>query len=83
MINFIQALFSDDSKPDIGAVCTMLTTLSVLLWVSHVVWHTHSIPDLTGPATFVGVGAASHYGVNKVNDVVSAWKKPSLTKVPE
>lgn len=75
MLEFTKGLFSDEGKPDIGPVCTFLSTAAVIGWITHIVWRTHAIPDLTGPGIFMGASASLHAGVNKINDIVTAFKQ--------
>ena len=74
---FIKEALSDDGKADVGKICSVLITISVLTWVFLFLLKHWALPDLTGPATFMGIGTASHYGINKVNDIVAAYKNPA------
>jgi len=52
-----------------GAVVT-----ATLTWVSSVVWRTHGIPDLSGPAIFIGAAAGGHYAINQASGIVDAFR---------
>jgi hypothetical protein len=43
----------------------------VLMWVTFIVFKTHTMPDLAGPTLFMTGGAGATYGANKVTTAVS------------
>lgn len=72
---FLQSVFSeDDGQGSYSRVASGAIVVATLAWVSHVVWKTGALPDLTGPATFICLAAGSHYGINKASDIISAFK---------
>ena len=75
-LTFLKGVFSEsDGTPSYGRLSSGAITLFTCAWVTHVVLKTHAIPDLGGPAMFVGVGSGAQYGVNKVVTAFSG--KPS------
>jgi hypothetical protein len=72
--SYLKGFFCDNDKPDIGKVGAFIIIVSCMWWVFHVVWHTGAIPDLTGISALIGVGSGLPYAINRVDDVVAAWK---------
>lgn len=71
---FVRSVFSEGGEGSYSRVAAGAIVVATVAWVSHVVWHTHAIPDLTGPSAFLTVGAGTHYGLNKASDIISAIK---------
>ena len=74
MLAFLKSVFSEDGQGSYSRIASAVITLTVLSWVTHVVWRTHVVPDLTGALAFLTGGVGVHYGVNKFNDVVDTYK---------
>ncbi len=63
---FLELVCADDGKLSLSRVSPLASLVSVIVWVSYVIYKSnpHTLPDLTGPAIFTGSGAA-HYGIGK------------------
>jgi hypothetical protein len=72
--SFIRSVFSEGGEGSYSRVAAGAIVVATIVWVSHVVWHTHAMPDLTGPAAFLTVGSGTHYGLNKAPDIIAAFK---------
>lgn len=63
--NRILEMFTEnDGKLSLSRVLASIIVLAPIFWVSYLVIKTAVLPDLTGPAVFVG-GGATQYGVGK------------------
>jgi hypothetical protein len=71
---FVSSVFSEDGEGSYSRCAAGAIVLGTIGWISHVVWRTHAIPDLTGPTTFLTVGASAHYGLNRASDIITALK---------
>jgi hypothetical protein len=74
LFQFIKSVFSEEGEGSYSRCSAGCIVMGTLVWVSYVVWKNHSIPDLTGPATFLTSGTACTYGVNKASDIIGAIK---------
>lgn len=73
-LKFLRSVFSEADGSGSFSRCTAgLIVVATLAWVSHVVFKTHAIPELDGPAAFLTTGAGSLYGTNKLSSIVSAF----------
>jgi hypothetical protein len=82
-IRFVRSVLSEaDGTGSFSRVAGAAIVLGTLGWVTHVVWHLHTIPDLTGPAAFVTTGVGTLYGVNKASDIIGAFKDTAPPVVP-
>lgn len=76
-MSFLKALVDDDIKGVNPAhVVALLLTVGVLFWVSWIVIHTRTMPDLVGPAYLLG-GSGAMNVAHKMEDIISSLKKPS------
>jgi len=71
---FLRSVFSEQGQGSYSRCAAGAIVLATLGWVTHVVWRTHALPDLTGPAAFIATGHASTYGINKASDIIGAFK---------
>lgn len=64
--NRVLEMFTEDNgKLSLSRVLSALVVLAPIVWVSYIVFYKGlPLPDLTGPAVFVG-GGATHYGLGK------------------
>jgi hypothetical protein len=53
--------------------------LSAIVWVSYIVFKTHTLPDLSGASLWLGA-SFSGYGINKAAGCFSRGDKDSLDK---
>jgi hypothetical protein len=73
LVAFLREVFSEGGQGSFSRVIQGLIVLSTCGWVTYVVLRTRAIPDLGGPATFVGAGSL-HYMTNKLPDIMNAFK---------
>jgi hypothetical protein len=72
--SFMKSVLSEDGQGSYSRTAAMAIVLASIGWVSHVVWKTHALPDLTGVSAFVCSTVGFHYGVNKASDIIGAIK---------
>lgn len=66
---FVRGLFSEsDGTPSFSRFATGFLVMFAAGWVSHLVWHNHSLPDFAGLALFIG----ALYGTNKFSSALGA-----------
>jgi hypothetical protein len=79
---FLKSVFSEnDGTGSFSRVAGGIIVCFTVGWVTHVVWRTHIVPDLTGPAAFLAAGSGSTYGINKLDGIVRAAR--SITNTPQ
>lgn len=61
---YIKRVFSDGGEPSFSRWSSGTIVLATIIWVSYLVFRKHELPDLTGPAIFIGSGTGSAYGLN-------------------
>lgn len=71
-MNFWRGVFSDGNQPSFSRVATGLIVAFSCGWVSHIVWHNHSLPDFAGLALFVG----TLYGLNRASTLMENKQQP-------
>lgn len=71
---FVKEVFSENGQGSFSRVAQGSIVFAVIGWVTYLVLKTHSMPDLSGPSLFVGTGAAGHYGINKAQDMITAFR---------
>lgn len=74
MFSFLKSVFSEDGTGSYSRLFSGVIVMFTCGWITHTVIHTHAIPDLNGPALFIGSGVGVHYGVNKANDFINSFK---------
>lgn len=72
-MNFWRGVFSDGNQPSFSRVATALIVAFSCGWVSHIVWHNHSLPDFAGLALFVG----TLYGLNRASTLMENKTPPT------
>jgi hypothetical protein len=72
--SFVKSIFSEDGQGSFSRMAQGFIVLMTCGWVTHVVWKTHAIPDLGGVSVFIGTGALGHYGLNKAESIVGAFR---------
>lgn len=72
--SFLREVFSEDGEGSYSRCAAGAIVAATIAWVSHVVWKTGALPDLTGPSAFIVTTVTAHYGVNKASDIISAFK---------
>lgn len=81
MLNFIKSIFSEDDGT--GSASRLLLVLHSLVgcaWGTHVVVHTHTLPDavsMAGVTAFV----TAPYAVNKIHSAVTAFLPGSQVRM--
>lgn len=73
---FFKDVFQESGKWSLSRFSSGLIVLATLAWITVLVIKTHVLPDLEGPAFFVGGGAA-HYGIGKWFDKKNDPTNPS------
>jgi hypothetical protein len=77
MASFIRQIFSeDDGTGSASRVLMVLHSIAAIAWGSHVVYHTHALPDaasLSGVTAFL----TAPYAVNKMHAAVTAFAPPA------
>lgn len=73
-LTFIKSVFSDGDQGSFSRCSAGFIIVITCVWVSHVVFKTHSLPDLTGPLAFLSGGTACTYGCNKMPAIVDSIK---------
>jgi dolichyl-phosphate-mannose--protein O-mannosyl transferase len=68
MRDFLRKAFSDGDQPSSSRVMSAICSIAVIAWGTHVVAHTHAMPDALalGAATAFAV---SHYTAGKVTGI--------------
>jgi hypothetical protein len=73
MLNFIKSIFSeDDGSGSASRVLMVVHAIAGIFWGTHVVWHTHALPDavsLSGVTAFI----SAPYAINKMHSAVTAF----------
>lgn len=65
-------LFTEDGgRWSLTRFTSAAVVIATICWVTYVVHHTQTLPDLTSPAIFIGGGAA-HLGVGKWSELAKA-----------
>lgn len=72
--SFWKSVFSEDGEGSYSRCAAGTVVIAAVAWVTHVVWKTNAIPDLTGISAFVVSCAGVHYGLNKASEIVGAFK---------
>ena len=66
--DFIKKAFSDNDIPSSSRIISAVCALASIVWISHVVYHTHALPDAVSTAG-VTAFSTSHYVANKVSAI--------------
>lgn len=68
MLAFIKSAFSDGDQPSSSRLLSGLCSLASIVWITHIVLHTHALPDV---ATLGGATAFStaHYAANRLTNI--------------
>lgn len=80
LVSFFREVFSEDGRGSFSRVIQGFIVLMTCSWVTYIVIRTRAIPDLGGPATFVGAGSL-HYMTNQAAGIVAAFKGKSTENV--
>jgi len=72
-LNFWRGVFSDGDQPSFSRVASGLIVAFSCGWVSHIVWHNHSLPDFAGLALFIG----TLYGLNRATAALQGKLPPT------
>ena len=60
-MNWLTKLFSESGEVSFGRIGAFVALCASIVWVSHIVFKTHIIPDLAGISLFIG----TLYGLSK------------------
>lgn len=75
--SFVRSVLSEpDGTGSAARVCTVLSVLAAIGWVTFLVVRNHAIPDLTNVATWLAITTGSTYGLNKVATALSRKAVP-------
>lgn len=75
--NFMPPLKEVLSENGVGSYSRyvgFLIVVSTIFWITYLVLHTKTLPDLVGPTLWVTGAAGGHYAINQGKSVVAAWK---------
>lgn len=70
----LKEVLSENGTGSYSRYTGFMVVLSVIVWVSFVVFKTHIIPDLTNPGIFMTLGAGTQYGIGQVKHMIAAAK---------
>lgn len=73
MLDFIKQAFSDGGTASSSRIISFICTLAVIAWITHVVCHSHALPDaitMGGATAF----STSHYIANRVTTAFATNK---------
>lgn len=69
-LHFLKSALSEqDGLGSASRIIGFMTTIAVIGWVTFVVIHTGTLPDLTSAAVFLGAGLGG-YAANKVSSLI-------------
>lgn len=69
-MKFLKLLFAAEPGASFSRVATFIALNFSCVWVTHLVWHNHALPDFGGLTLFVG----SMYGMGKASDLYARVK---------
>lgn len=72
---FKEALSEPSGTGSFSRISAGLIVVSVVTWISFLVFKNHAMPDLAGPSLFLSTGAGATYGVNKTVTALSGVVK--------
>lgn len=67
---YVKRVFSDAGEPSFSRWSSGAIVLTTLFWVTYLVIKNHILPDLEGPAIFLGSGTGSSYGINRISSML-------------
>jgi hypothetical protein len=70
------SLQDNDGTYNPAHIVAYALTAAVIVWVSWIVYHTRTMPDLQGPAFLLG-GSGAMNVAHKFEDIVATFRKPS------
>lgn len=81
-MSFFKGLI-DDSEKSVNPiqVITIALGLAIIVWGSHVAFHTHAMPNLTGIGEALG-GAGLANAAHKAEDIIDKLKKNTPAPPP-
>lgn len=65
MLEFLKGAFSDGGTPSSSRIISAVCTIAAIGWITHVVVHTHALPDVASMGGVTAFGT-SHYIANRV-----------------
>jgi len=74
-MSFLREVFSEDGQGSFSRVASGFHVAAALGWITHVVWHTHALPDPAALAAIAGFVVAP-YGANKLAGALSRSPAP-------
>lgn len=79
-MSFIEK-FLDDREKSVNPIHVMMSALvlSSIVWVTYLVFHNHTMPELTGVATLLGGGGMANIA-QKAEDIAAKFTKKNDDK---
>lgn len=68
------AFTEDGTIGSYSRIASAAIVLATIAWVSFLVFKHGTMPDLTGPLSFLTTGVGVHMGVNKASEIMAAVK---------
>jgi hypothetical protein len=69
-MKFFRLLFSAEGGASFSRVCSFFNLISATVWASHIVWHSHALPDFTGLIAWI----CGPYTIGKAADLYAKVK---------
>jgi hypothetical protein len=67
----LREVLSEDGVGSYSRYTGFMLVLATIFWITYLVIRTHVLPDLEGPALFIGASQSS-YGLNQIKNVAAA-----------
>lgn len=67
----LREVLSEDGIGSYSRYTGFMLVIATIFWVTYLVFRTHTLPDLEGPALFIGASQSS-YGLNQIKKVAEA-----------
>lgn len=76
-----EVLSEPNGQGSYSRVSGMMTVIATICWVTYLVVHNHALPDMAGPAAFLGAGQAQ-YATNKIVTVLKGDPNSQSAQAP-
>jgi hypothetical protein len=74
-----EALSESNGTGSFSRVASAVIITSTIVWISFLVFTTHTMPDLAGPTLFMASGSGVTYGTNKLSSALGGKDKDAPT----